>query len=279
MANPRYSTYSIADIAGRMDKSDTTVRKYIKNGDLGNVTKGDMGFYRVPKGAIGALMVKLENEAADRKHKIEVQDLKKNRKYKEDKKKLLFIRKYTMHEAEDLASRLLKEEVEKHSDAWSRELDEKEIEFRKSTLYQQFLYKLLSETDGVPRDELSDAEKRIALHAPIFMADTLARMSSDDMAYFLGELKLYYDIGYEIDKDPRLSFIVNQIILEQMRLRHRQTLLLAQEYSIDKDLDDSVSRSMTLLDKLFKMLGDRGEPKPPVDSGTSGGQGKSGDMK
>ena len=264
----KYETYTIADIAARLDRSETTVRGYIKEGMLGTVEKKALGLYKIPGGAIGNLILELEKKEKENTRRANVQSGK--RKKKADNKKLMFVPRYSQHEAEDLAGVRMEEEVAKHIESWERDLDEDEIEFRKTKLYRDYLYKLLAETDGIPREELSDAEKRVALQAPIFMTDTLSRMSPDDMSYFLSELKLYYDLGYEIDSDPRLSFIVNQIILEQIRLRHRQSLSFALELAVDKDTDESMNRSLIMLDKLFKMLGSHGEPTPKDSSGGSG---------
>jgi len=259
----KHETYTIADIAIRLGKSETTVRGYIKSGMLGVTEKKAHGMYKLPAGAIGNLIIQLEESEKEKKRRATIQKGKRNGKT--DNKKLSFIPRYSQHEAEDLAKSRMEEEVSKHVASWSRDLNEDEIEFRRTTLYRDYLHKLLSETDGVPREELSEAERRVALQAPIFMTDALSRMSPDDMSYFLSELKSYYDLGYEIDSDPRLSFIVNQIILEQMRLRHRQTLSFALELSVDKDTDEAMGRSMTMLDKLFKMLGSHGEPTPPTN--------------
>ena len=106
------------------------------------------------------------------------------------------------------------------------------------------------------------------------MVDLIERLSIDDSSFFFSELKQYYDIGYGLDDDPAVSFIVSQIIFEKITLRHRQALSLIQEHSVDKDLDDSISRSLTRMDKLMKMLKTH-DPKTnsndsPLSSGSAG---------
>jgi len=275
MSNTKYDTLTVADIAGRINRSEGMVRKYIHDGDLGSAKKGKRGFWRIEQGAIGKLIISLEERKNENARRQELQHAKRIKQNSADKKRLMFVPRYTTHQAEDLARESMKENVAKHINAWKRDLDESEIEFRKSKIQRSYYNKLLSETDGVPRDDLSEAERRVALQAPVFMMDTLSRMQYDDMTYFLSVLKQYYDLGYDIDGDARLSFIINNIILEQIQLGHRQTLSLTQEYSIDKDVDDAMSRSMTRIDKLFKMLREHETPDPLPKDGDPDGLGKS----
>lgn len=272
----KYETYTVADIAVRLGKSEQTVRKYIRDGKLGQIKKLSAGMYKIPAGAIGALIIAQEKEAADAKRQRDLQDASSKKTRDKKKKNLLFVPRYKHHEAVELAKERMEEEAQKHEKAWERDLTNEEIEFRKTRIERAFLYQLLSETDSIPRESLSESEKRVALKAPIFMMDILSRLDVDDVSFFLAELQKYYDLGYEIDDDPRVSFTVSQIIFEQINLLHRQTLSLAQEYSIDKDLDDAMGRSMARIANLFKTLKEYGTPAPPPKDKDTNGLGAGG---
>ena len=271
----KYETYTVEDVVARTGWHAATVRKYMHDGDFGDVKKMAKGMYKFPEGAIGNCIQVKNKEIESREKKKKIQDQKRAASIDRKNKNLKFIPRYAMHEASALAGERMEEEVAKHIKTWTRDLSEKEINFRKLRIEREFLHQLLAETDGVPREDLSDVEKRIALQAPVFMMDTLQRLSPDDMNYFLAELKKYYDMGHDIDSRPDVSFVINQLIFEQLGLKHTQTLFLVQEYSTDKDSEESMNRSMIRIDKLFKMLKECGPPEiARPNEGSSDGKDK-----
>lgn len=274
----RYESYTIADIAQRIGVSEATARKYLRDGDLGDHKPMGKGMYRLPEGTIGAFIIAREAAGKEKLRMRNIQDQKRlNSKALRDKN-LKFKPRYRMHEAKEQAEKQMEEFVAKHINAWKRDQTEAEIDFKKQRILRQYLHQLLSETDGVPLEALSESEKRIALQAPVFMMDTLSRLQPDDMSYFLAELKKYYDLGYDIDARPDVCFTINQLIFEQVGLKHTQTLYLLQEYSVDKEVDESMNRAMIRIDKLFKMLRECGEPGPKPENPGGGGESQNDEM-
>jgi len=244
--------YSVDEIARKLKLKPSTVLGKIRKGELGEAVKvpNSDGMWKLEDGAIEAY---LEAKAEAKRKKAVDRRAAAKAKAKRDDDAYMYVPSFSPEECEALADSYTADFKKKHAEEHSR-MDPEDADRRIRNYWNMQYAKLMATKKKVKLADVSDADKRIAYVAPVFLGDHLARMRDYDASYFISEWISYQDAGWDVDSNPVFRFLIMQIIDEQIHIRRLQSVISLHELGVDETLDKNLTSAQKRFSDLVKQL-------------------------